>query len=356
MRFPVEVVRRVREARRRRTSSIDVPDVAARPGPRRPDLGRGRRRWPTRSRRPARRWSTPASAGTRRGCRRSSPRCRAAAWAATTARLRPEARHPGVRVQPDQHPRGGRGDPGLRRRRPGLDGPAVPGRPRVRRQGRRRPRRRDQHLHRLQPGLPGPHLRQPARVLPGQPARLPRDRRWCSPRPGRAARVAVVGAGPGRPRRRGRPPPSAATTSRCSRRAPEIGGQFRLAMADPRQGGVRRDAALLHPPARRARGRRPALDAGPTAADLAPYDEVVVATGVTPAGRDVRRRRPPAGGVLRRRDLRRRAGRAAGSRWSAPAASASTSAISSPTTATDDARGRGWRTGASATPRCTPAA
>ena len=38
------------------------------------------------------------------------------------------------------------------------------------------PRRRDQHLHRLQPGLPGPHLRRQDHLLPGQPARLPRDR------------------------------------------------------------------------------------------------------------------------------------------------------------------------------------
>ena len=41
----------------------------------------------------------------------------------------------------------------------------------------RGPRGRDQHLHRLQPGLPGPHLRRPpAGELPGQPARLQRDR------------------------------------------------------------------------------------------------------------------------------------------------------------------------------------
>ena len=34
----------------------------------------------------------------------------------------------------------------------------------------------DQHLHRLQPGLPGPYLPEQADELPGQPARLPRDR------------------------------------------------------------------------------------------------------------------------------------------------------------------------------------
>ncbi len=35
---------------------------------------------------------------------------------------------------------------------------------------------RHQHLHRLQPGLPGPRVREQARQLPGQSARLQRDR------------------------------------------------------------------------------------------------------------------------------------------------------------------------------------
>ena len=81
----------------------------------------------------------------------------------------------GLRLEPDQHPRARRGDPRRRRGRPGLDGPAAAGRPGVRRQGGRGPRRRDQHLHRLQPGLPRPRVRQPQGLLPGQPAGLPRD-------------------------------------------------------------------------------------------------------------------------------------------------------------------------------------
>ena len=48
--------------------------------------------------------------------------------------------------------------------------------PGLRRQGARRPRRRDQHLHRLQPGLPRPHLRAQDRVLPRQPGGVPRSR------------------------------------------------------------------------------------------------------------------------------------------------------------------------------------
>ena len=38
--------------------------------------------------------STPASAGTRRGCRRSSPRCRRGAWRSATARLKAEVSVP----------------------------------------------------------------------------------------------------------------------------------------------------------------------------------------------------------------------------------------------------------------------
>ena len=37
------------------------------------------------------------------------------------------------------------------------------------------PRRRDQHLHRLQPGVPRPHFRAADRLVPRQSARLPRD-------------------------------------------------------------------------------------------------------------------------------------------------------------------------------------
>ena len=104
--------------------------------------------------------------------------------------------------------------------------------------------RRDQHLHRLQPGLPGPRLREQERQLPGQSARLRRDRADLPPatapqahRRGRRR--------PGRPGLRDRRGRSAATRSRCSKPPTEIGGQFNLAKQHPGQGRVRRDAALL---------------------------------------------------------------------------------------------------------------
>ncbi len=125
-------------------------------------------------------------------------------------------------------------------------------------QGRRRPGRRDQHLHRLQPGLPRPHLRQQDGLLPGQPARLPRDHAGARPdartplgrrgrrRPGRSRDGGLRGrARPGGHPLRGR--------ARAGRAVPPGDG-------GARQGGLRRDAALLHPAPRGARRRRAALD------------------------------------------------------------------------------------------------
>ncbi len=77
---------------------------------------------------------------------------------------------------------------------------------------RAEPRRRDQHLHRLQPGLPRSHVPAQDRVLPGQPARLPRDR--AELHAGASAEEADCRRRrrPGRPGRRQRCSPSAATT------------------------------------------------------------------------------------------------------------------------------------------------
>ena len=180
----------------RRRLHGDVPAVPARPDPRRPDLGRDRRAGEgARGRRRLRRQHRHRLA---RGPRPDDhhpgpPRRLGLDDRAAAAR----ARHPGLRVQPDQHPRGRRADPRLRSGRPGQHGAAVPRRPRVREQGRGRPGRRDQHLHRLQPGLPRPHLREQARELPGQPAGLPRDHARARSRPG--ARRRSPSSAPGRP-------------------------------------------------------------------------------------------------------------------------------------------------------------
>ena len=88
-------------------------------------------------------------------------------------------------------------------------------RPRLRRQGRGRAVRGHQHLHRLQPGLPRPHLQRQDHLLPGQPARLPRDRAGARARPGCASASPWSAPAPrGSPARS--PPPSAATPSPSS--------------------------------------------------------------------------------------------------------------------------------------------
>ena len=99
-----------------------------------------------------------------------------AAWAFAARRLKEAVRIPGHCLQPHQHARGRGGGSGARRRRSRLDGAADAGRPGVRQQGARGPRRRDQRVHRLQPGLPRPDLLQARGDLPGQSQGRPRDR------------------------------------------------------------------------------------------------------------------------------------------------------------------------------------
>ena len=78
--------------------------------------------------------------------------------------------------QPHQHAGGRRGSARFGLRRHGVDGTPLPRRCRFREQGRCQQGGRDQYLHRLQPGLPRPHLQRQADFLPGQSARLPRNR------------------------------------------------------------------------------------------------------------------------------------------------------------------------------------
>ena len=239
----------------RRRLPDHLPDLAARPGRGRPDLGGGRRPRPRtgggRGDRPQHRHRLARGAGADDhhpgAARRLAVRDGATQGRGVGA---------GLRVQPDQQPRDGRGDPGLRRGRPGLDGAAAAGRPRVRRQGAGRSRRRDQHLHRLQPGLPRPCLQEPEGVLPGQPARLPRDHAGARPDQAQGDR------------RRGRRRPGRASGRGLGRRARLRGHALREGTRDrrpvpagdgrARQGGLRRDPALLRPPARGARRRRAA--------------------------------------------------------------------------------------------------
>ena len=301
-----------------------LPDLAARPRRGRPDLGRGRR-----ARAAAR--GAPASTVVQH-------RHRLARGAGA------DDHHPGAARAPGR--RGPRGSseavdvpvcasnrintPELaeellaaRRRRPGVDGPAVPRRPRLRRT--RPPRAAPTRSTPASPATrPASTTPSRTRRRPAWSTRAPATRpSWCS-RPTRAQRTRRGGRRrPGRPGRRGRRPPSAASRSRCSSGAADR-RPVPARHGGSRQGGLRRDAALLPAPARGPRRRRAARRRAATAADLAAYDEVVVATGVVPADAgpstgidhpkvvsyaDVLARRGrarPAGGRHRRRRHRRR--------------------------------------------------
>ena len=127
MRFPVEIVRRTRDAVGPRLHH-HLPPVDARPGRRRQHVGRGgaARAGDRGARAP--RSSTPASAGTRRASRRSRRWCRAAAFAWVTRRLKGAVKIPLITTNRINDPAIGRGDARARRRRHGVDGAAVPGR------------------------------------------------------------------------------------------------------------------------------------------------------------------------------------------------------------------------------------
>ena len=169
-----------------------------------------------------------------------------------------------------------------RRRRHGLDGAAVPRRCGVRQQGGGGPGRRDQHLHRLQPGLPRPDLLAQDRVVPGQSARLPRDRDRPS-KPRRRAKKRSRSSAPARPGWPARPrPPSRPRGHAVRRRRP------RSAASSTSRGGFR---------ARRSSPRRCAISAAASsgrastcglnhrvdaAAISRRFDHVVLATGIVP--------------------------------------------------------------------------
>ena len=173
IRLPIEIIERTREAVGRdfiliyRLSMLDlIPDGS--------DWSETVQLAKASSAR-ARPSSTRESAGTRRGCRRSRRRCRARRVRVGDEEDEGRGRHSARDHQPDQPSRSGRADPRGRLCGHGVDGaPAARG-CRVRGQGRAGPCRRDQYLHRLQPGVPRPRVQEPDRVVPAEPARVPRD-------------------------------------------------------------------------------------------------------------------------------------------------------------------------------------
>ena len=216
-------------------------------------------------------------------------------------------------------------------------------------EGRRGPRRRDQHVHRVQPGLPRPHVPEPHRLLPGQPPRVPRDHpgplRDPSHRHGRRRR-----------RRAGRARGGGLGCRARLRCDPLRGGARDRRPVPARdggagQGGLHRHAALLHPSARRPRRRRPAV-----VACRRRRPRVVRRGGDRDRCRAARpgdrRHRPPHGRLVRRRAHRPGRARQAGRRDRGRRDRGRRSALAHPRPGHDH-RGLARRTGASVPRRST---
>jgi 2,4-dienoyl-CoA reductase (NADPH2) len=229
MRFPVEIVRRTREALGP-DFIADLPHCRHGADGGRQQLGRGRH--PGEGHRGRRRNDHEHALRLAPGPGADDLHPRTARGVHRRDRApAPRAVDPDDHQQPHQHARGG--GEGARRRRCGhhLHGPADAGGLAVRAQGLRGPGGRDQHLHRLQPGLPGSRLSRQDRVLPGQSPGLPRDRTQL---PAHGSSEAHRG---GRRRPRG----LAFATTAAERghavtlfeASDELGGHFNLAMRIP---------------------------------------------------------------------------------------------------------------------------
>ena len=243
--------------RRRRTSSSAT-------GCRWPTTSRTARagtrssRWQPKSRRPARRSSTPASAGTRRGCRRSSPRCPTARSSTSAARWPSTSSIPVVASNRINMPQAA--EQILADTHVQLISMARPllSRPGLGRQGRRPtpPTRSTPASPATRPAWTTRSCTRRCRVCSTRaPATRPT---WCSRPTRRTRRIAVVGAGPAGSGRRGDRRRSAATTSRCSRPAMSIGGQFDMARRIPGKEEFSETIRYYTRDARQARRRRAA--------------------------------------------------------------------------------------------------
>ena len=279
-RFAVETVRAVREAVGPRLHRR-LPHLGARPRRGRPDVGRGRRRSPARSRRPGRASSTSASAGTRPGCRRSSPPCPAPPSRRMPRASRSTCRCPSSRPTGSTCPTSRRGcSPRAAPTSSRWPGPSSPTRSGCARRRSRGPTRSTRASPATRPASTTPSS---SSAPPAWSTRAPAHETELVLGPTRTVKkVAVVGAGPAG---------LAAATTLADRghevelfeARDHVGGQFDIAMRIP---GKEEFAETIRYYTRRLdlAGVKVHLGRRADADDLAAagFDEVVVATGVEP--------------------------------------------------------------------------
>ena len=271
MRFPVEIVRRLRAAVGQRLHPR-VPALDARPRARTAAPGTRWSRSPGRSRRRAPRSSTPASAGTRRGSPPSRRWCPRAAFTWVTRRLRGEVKVPLVTTNRINDPAVAeavlaRGDADVvSMARPFLADAEL-----VTKAAAGRAAEINTCIACNQACLD--HIFEgKVGVVPREPARLPRDRAAARAgarrRGGSRSSARVPPASPARA-----PRPSAATASRSSRRPPRSAGSSTSPGASPARRSTRRrcgtsarasprsasTSGSARPPPPRASPRRPTI-------------------------------------------------------------------------------------------------
>ena len=282
---------RAPHARRRRAGLHHrLPHLDARPGrgrPRAEEIAEpgARRRGGGR-----RRSSTPASAGTRRASRPSRRRCRAAPSPGRRGGSSAAVRIPVVASNRINAPeiaeeilaRGDADMVSMAR--------ALLADPEFAAKAQAGDRAGNQHLHRLQPGLPRPLLHRRAGELRGQSARRPRNaaRAHRRRRPRRSASPWSAAAPPASSAPR--PPPSAATRSRCSSARPSSAASSTSPSACPASRNSPSRSRYYAERLSRAGVERAAQPGRRATTTCAAFDEVVIATGIDP-------RRPEIAGI-----------------------------------------------------------
>ena len=251
-RMPVEIVRRTRAAVGRRLHHL-LPDVDGRLRRGRSELGARSSRWQPKSKQPARPSSTPASAGTRRGCPPSSRRCPTARSSTSAMRSPNTCAIPVVASNRINMPEAAEQILAETQRAADLDGAAAADRPRLGAQGvgRSRPTRSTPASPAIRPAWTTPSCTRPCRA-------------WSNPRAGHETHVGARpdAASAGRWPWSGAGPAGLAAAVSAAQRGHRvtlfeandfIGGQFDMARRIPGKEEFSETIRYLHDDAAQAR-------------------------------------------------------------------------------------------------------